>query len=115
MNIFYKQISLLPWLELTDIQIGNAILWKCDTSAISDCDTKSYLDKYIKCYIDKHQQPVKTISIASYKNKKYFEPLTAEEYEELNFARNTLCFLCISEQSRIALVNKNSSIGPPSS
>ncbi len=115
MSISYKQISLLPWLELADIQIGNAIFWKYDTSAISDGDTKSYLDKYVKCYVDKHQQPVKTISIASYKDKNYFEPLTAEEYQELNFARNILCFLCVGEQSRIALATKNSSIGPPSS
>jgi len=115
MSISYKQISLLPWLELADIQIGNAIFWKYDTSVISDGDTKAYLDKYVKCYVDKHQKPVKTLSIASYKDKNYFEPLTAEEYQELNFARNILCFLCIGEQSRIALANKNSSIGPPSS
>lgn len=115
MTISYKQISLLPWLELADIQIGNAIFWKYDTLAISDSDTKAYLDKYVKCYVDKHQQPVKTISIASYKDKNYFESLTSEEYQELNFARNLLCVLCIGEQSRIALANKNSSIGPPSS
>ena len=115
MNNSYKQVSLLPWLQLEDIQIGNAIFWKYDTSAINDSGTKSYLDKYVKCYVNKHQQPVKTISIASYKNKNYFEPLTAEEYQELNFSRNILCFLCIGEQSRIALANKNSSIGPPSS
>jgi len=115
MSISYKQISLLPWLEIADIQIGNAIFWKYDTSVISDGDTKTYLDKYVKCYVDKHQKPVKTISIASYKDKNYFEPLTTEEYQELNFARNILCFLCIGEQSRIALANRNSSIGPPSS
>lgn len=115
MSISYKQISLLPWLELADTQIGNAIFWRYDTSVISDVDTKAYLDKYVKCYVDKHQQPVKTISIASYKDKNYFEPLTSEEYQELNFARNILCFMCIGEQSRIALINKNSSIGPPSS
>ncbi len=115
MSTSYKQISLLPWLELVDIQIGNAIFWKYDTSVISDGDTKAYLDEYVRCYVDKHQKPVKTLSIASYKYKNYFEPLTAEEYQELNFARNILCFLCVGEQSRIALANKNSSIGPPSS
>ncbi|MCL4353536.1 hypothetical protein M1615_03690, partial [Patescibacteria group bacterium] len=115
MSISYKQISLLPWLELADTQIGNAIFWKYDTSVVSDVDTKVYLDKYVKCYVDKHQQPVKTINIASYKDKNYFEPLTSEEYQELNFARNILCFMCIGEQSRIALIDKNSSIGPPSS
>jgi len=115
MSTPFKQVSLLPWLELADIQIGNAIFWKYNTSDISDADTKVYLDKYVRCYVDKHQQPVKTISIASYKDKNYFEPLTADEYEELNFARNILCFLYIGEQSSIALANKNSSIGPPSS
>lgn len=115
MDISYKQISLLPWLELADIQIGNTIFWKYDTSVISNADTKTYLDKYVKCYVDKHQEPVKTVSIASYKDKNYFEPLTADEYQELNFSRNLLCLLCISEQSRIALASKNKSIGPPSS
>ena len=115
MSILYNQVSLLPWLELKEIQIGNTIFWKYDTSLVTNGDIKNYLDKYIKCYVDKHQKPVKTLSIASYKDKNYFEPLTAEEYQDLNFARNILCFLCITEQSRIALVNKNSSIGPPSS
>ncbi len=115
MSIPYKQISLLPWLELNNVQIGNAIFWKYDASIVSDTNTKFYLDKYVRCYVDKHQQPVKTITIASYKDKNYFEPLADAEYEELNFARNILCFLCICEQSRIALMNNNSSIGPPSS
>ena len=115
MSMSYKQISVLPWIGLEDIQVGNAIFWKYSTSAISDGDTKIYLDKYVKCYVDKHQLPVKTISIASYQDKNYFEPLKSEENQELNFGRNLLCFLCICEQSRIALANNNSSIGPPSS
>jgi hypothetical protein len=110
----YKQVSLLPWLKLESIQIGDAIFWKYDSTAISDVDTKNYLDKYIKCYIDKHLQPVKVIIVASYKDKSYFEPLSAEEYQHLNSARNILCFLCIAEQSRIALANNNYSMGPPS-
>src|SRR3989304_9608332 len=103
MNIPYKQISLLPWLELADIQIGNAIFWKYDASVISDSDTKAYLDKYVKCYVDKHQQSVKTISIASYKDKNYFEPLTSEEYQELNFARNILCLLGFGRNQEVLL------------
>ncbi len=114
MNTSYKQVSLLPWVELGNIQIGDAIFWKYDPSAIGDVDTKSYLDKYVKCYVDKHLQPVKTITLASYKNKDYFEPLSSDEYQYLNSARNILCFLCIAEQSRIALANNNYSMGPPS-
>src|SRR5258706_8082225 len=114
MNNQYKQVSLLPWLQINEIQIGSVIFWKYDSSTISDYDIKTYLDKYVQCYIDKHQQPVKTITIASYKNKNYFESLSAEEYQEVNFARNILCFLCISEQTRIALAGNNYSIGPAS-
>ncbi len=110
----YKQISLLPWLDSSDIQIGNAIFWKYEAPVVDDKETKEYLDKYVKCYINKHLKPIKTITIASYKNKNYFEPLSSDEYQELNFARNILCFLCISEQSRIALANNNYSMGPPS-
>ncbi|OQY66056.1 hypothetical protein B6D29_03230 [Microgenomates bacterium UTCPR1] len=114
MNNGYKQISLLPWLELEDIQIGDAIFWKYNSTSIKDTNIKSYVDKYARCYIDKHLKPVKTIVIASYKDKNYFEPLSDEEYQSLNFARDILCFLCISEQSKIALANNNYSMGPPS-
>ncbi|RJQ38643.1 hypothetical protein C4559_00870 [Candidatus Microgenomates bacterium] len=110
----YKQISLLPWLELKDIQVGNVIFWKYNSTSIKNTDIKSYVDKYVKCYIDKHLKPVKTIAIASYKDKNYLEPLSDEEYQSLNFARDILCFLCISEQSKIALTNNNFSMGPPS-
>lgn len=115
MSVTYKQVSLLPWLEMGNIQIGNAIFWKYDSSVVKDADIKNYLDKYVKCYVDKHQKPVKTITIASYRDKNNFEALSIEEYQDLNLFRNILCFLCIVEQSRIALANNNSSIGPPSS
>ncbi len=110
----YKQISLLPWLESSNIQIGNVIFWKYESSVVEDKETKEYLNKYVKCYIDKHLKPIKTVTIASYKNKNHLEPLSPDEYQELNFARNILCFLCIGEQSRIALTNNNYSMGPPS-
>jgi hypothetical protein len=112
--VAYKQVSLLPWLEQGDIQIGNSLFWKYDPNVLTDADNKTYLEQYVKCYVTKHQKPVDSLTIASYKNKNYFEPLSEEEYQELNFARNILCFLCIAEQSRIALGNNNSSIGPPS-
>jgi len=75
MSISYKQISLLTWLEIADIQIGNAIFWKYDTSVISDGDTKTYLDKYVKCYVDKHQKPVETAAgiATTLKSKLYIE------------------------------------------
>lgn len=114
MSATYKQVSLLPWLELGNIQIGDAIFWKYDPSIVSGTDIKDYLNKYVKCYVDKHQKPVKIITIASYKDKNYFEQLSAEEYQYLNFARNILCFLFIAEQSRIALASNNYSMGPPS-
>jgi len=113
-NVAYKQVSLLPWLQLTDIQIGNALFWKYDSTAVSNPKVKDYLDNYVKCYVNKHQEPVETITVVSYKDKNYFEPLSDEEYQELNFARNILCFLCVEEQSRIALVGNNNSIGPAS-
>lgn len=114
MNISYNQISLLPWLDLNDIQIGNALFWKYDPSVVTNEEIKAYLDKYVKCYVDKHQKLIKAVTIVSYKDKNYFEPLSSEEYQHLNFARNILCFLCISEQSRIALTNNNNSMGPAS-
>jgi hypothetical protein len=114
MNNGYKQVSLLPWLNFSNIQIGDVIFWKYDSSTISDASINSYLDEYVKCYIDKHQNPITNIMIASYKDKNYFEYLSNEEYEDLNIARNILCFLCITEQSRIALINNNNSIGPAS-
>lgn len=110
----YKQVSLLPWLQMNDIRIGNAIFWKYNSTQITDTSIKSYLDQYVKCYIDKHQQPVVSLTIASYREKNNFEVLSAEEHEELNFARNILCFLCISEQSRLALAANNNSVGPAS-
>lgn len=109
-----KQVSLLPWLDMTDIKIGNTIFWKYDPSFITETEIKAYLDKYTQCYIDKHLKPLKGVILASYKDKDNFEPTSEEEYDELNSARNILCFLCIVEQTRIGLVNNNSSIGPPS-
>jgi|LakMenEpi03Aug12_release.lakeMendotaPanAssembly.Ray.scaffolds.fasta_scaffold31648_6 hypothetical protein len=111
----YSQVTLLPWLKLNDIQVGNVIFWKLDLNQIVDADTKDYLKNYSKCYIDKHSQPVETITVVSLKDKNNFEQLSPEEAEELNFARNILCFLCIAEQSRIALNMNNNSVGPPSS
>lgn len=110
----YKQVSLLPWLKLEEINIGDAIFWKYDPTSIKDEVIKNYLDTYIKCYLDKQLKSIKAITIASYKNKNYFEPLSDAEYQHLNFAHNILCFLCISEQSRIALSNNNYSMGPSS-
>jgi hypothetical protein len=109
-----KQISLLPWLEITEIGIGNVIFWKYDPSLIDDSDIRTYLDQYTNCYVDKHLKPLKSVTIASFKDKNNFEVLTEEEYGELSFARDTLCFLCIAEQTRIGLESNNVSIGPPS-
>lgn len=114
MSSAYNQVSILPWLKSLNIQIGNVIFWEYDSSSIKDKETVRYLDKYVKCYIDKHLEPIKKVTIASYKDKNNFCPLTNEESLEVSFARNILCFLFIAEQSRIALGSNNYSIGPPS-
>ncbi len=108
------QVSLLPWISIKNLQIGNVIFWKYKSDLVHDQEIKNYLDEYVNCYVDEHLQPVKELTIVSFKDKNNFKQLTNEQYQEVNSARNILCFLCISEQSRIALNMNNYSVGPPS-
>lgn len=114
LTLSMSQLSLLPWIALKNLQIGNVLFWEYDSNLVNDTDTKDYLNKYVQCYVDKHLQPIKKVTIVSFNDKNYFEPLSDEQYQNLNSARNILCFLCIAEQSRIALSSNNFSIGPPS-
>lgn len=110
----YLQVSLLPWANQDEIQIGDVIFWPFDPLRISDLSIRNYLDKYSKCYVDFRGQIVDSITVASYKNKSSFSQLTTDEYFEIKNTRDILCFLSIASQVRDSVGNDNNSIVPPS-
>ncbi|PIR42199.1 hypothetical protein COV25_04225 [candidate division WWE3 bacterium CG10_big_fil_rev_8_21_14_0_10_35_32] len=111
----YNEISILPWLSLNEIKVGDVIFWKFDSSVIKDPLTKAYLEKYVQCYVDIHGKSLNSVVIASYKDKNNFLVLDPVEQSTVKAARDLLCFASIAPHALIAVNRNNNSIAPPSS
>lgn len=110
----YKQITFMPWAGQSEIRFGNIIFWPYDRNAINNEMIKNHLDKLFDCYVDITGEKVNSITIASFKDKNYFEPLTGLEYAEMKETRDILCFISITSQTRSSVGMNNKSIVPPS-
>jgi hypothetical protein len=111
----YNEISILPWLSINEIKVGDVIFWKFDSSIIKDPSTRAYLEKYVQCYVDIHGKSLNSVVIASYKDKNNFLVLDPVEHSTIKAARDLLCFASIAPHTLIAVNQNNNSIAPPSS
>jgi len=110
----YNQVTVLPWLSVGEIKIGDVIFWKFKGSS-EERSIREYLEKYVACYVDIRGKRQENIMIASFGDKNNFTVLSPLEQLMVKVARDLLCFASIAPHSLRAVNQNNRSIAPPSS
>ena len=93
-------VSIMPWAGLQhEVQIGNVKFWPWEENQAggTDAATKDAIQHYVGCFVDHHGEPVKTVSVCSYKGKE-FECPADSEWAEMRAARDVLVFSVICPQ-----------------